>query len=77
MPEAQKFPVMDETHVRGFLSIELSNIEELLDSTYHPYNNVVDLGIQIAADGRVWVCVNGLAVLRFTARGRYAYEEEI
>ncbi|QIG58291.1 hypothetical protein SEA_SKOG_139 [Gordonia phage Skog] len=28
-------------------------------------NAEVDLGIQIAWDGRVWLCVNGQAFLRF------------
>ena len=23
------------------------------------------LGIQIAADGRIWICVNGVSILRF------------
>jgi len=25
-----------------------------------------DLGVQVAADGRVWVCINGIAFLRFS-----------
>jgi hypothetical protein len=25
-----------------------------------------DLGIQVAKDGRVWICINGLAFLRFS-----------
>lgn len=27
--------------------------------------DTVDFGIQIATDGRVWVCINGIAFLRF------------
>jgi len=25
-----------------------------------------DLGLQIAADGRVWICINGVSFLRFS-----------
>lgn len=46
-----------EQHQRGIISIE--NLEELSMVTRG------DLGIQIAKDGRVWVCINGMAFLRF------------
>ena len=45
-----------ETHQTGYLSVEQiipTNLKEC------------DFGIQIAKDGRVWVCVNGMAFLRF------------
>ena len=45
-----------ETHQFGRISIE--NL---------PNNNFIDgdLGIQIAEDGRVWVCIDGIAFIRF------------
>jgi len=45
-----------ETHQHGIISIE--NL---------PENNYMigDLGIQIAADGRIWICIDGAAFLRF------------
>jgi hypothetical protein len=46
-----------ETHQKGLLSIEKM-----------PNNKVysfVDFGIQIADDGRVWICVDGEAFIRF------------
>jgi len=45
-----------ETHQFGNISIE--NI---------PESNFMegDLGIRIADDGRVWVCINGVAFIRF------------
>jgi hypothetical protein len=49
------FPVIEEMHCSGSISIE-----SIPESTVHG-----DLGIQIARDGRVWICVNGIAVLRF------------
>lgn len=46
---------MKETHERGILSIE-SDVKTLTDC---------DFGIQIAKDGRVWICINGKAFIRF------------
>jgi hypothetical protein len=45
-----------ETHQKGIVSIE----QNLLMST-----KVGDLGIQIAKDGRIWVCIDGIAAIRF------------
>ncbi len=57
-PSAHKHPAMDETHVKGFLTVEhILNIQ-----------SEVDLGIQIAEDGRIWICVDGQAFLRFTPK---------
>ncbi len=46
-----------ETHQQGTISIE--NIPE--------FNYIKgDLGIHIAKDGRVWICIDGIAFLRFS-----------
>ena len=50
-----KLKEMPETHLRGSLSIE----------TIPKLTSDCDFGIQIADDGRVWVCINGLAFIRF------------
>lgn len=50
-----------ETHQRGMISIENIKIV-LLDLSQSIHG---DFGIQIANDGRVWVCINGVAFLRF------------
>lgn len=50
------FKEMDETHSQGVISIEEIPKERLL---------MGDLGIQISHDGRVWVCIDGIAFLRF------------
>jgi len=56
-----KFPPMKEIHCTGIISIE--NIpERMVQGT---------LGIQIAEDGRVWICVNGIALLRFKPKSDY------
>lgn len=44
------------THQQGFLSIE----QEL-----KPGIKECDIGIQIARDGRIWICVDGAALIRF------------
>ena len=44
-----------ETHQKGYLSVE-STTES---------GECNDFGIQIAEDGRVWICVDGMALLRF------------
>lgn len=47
-----------ETHQCGHLSIEnMPSISEI--------NGECDLGIHIANDGRIWVCINGIAFIRF------------
>lgn len=50
-----------ETHQRGTISIE--NIPDELSL---PGIVQGDFGLQVAKDGRVWVCINGIAFLRFS-----------
>lgn len=50
------FKEMKETHSQGVISIETIPKDTVMNG---------DLGIQIAADGRVWVCIDGIAFLRF------------
>ena len=45
-----------ETHQQGHLSIE----QELPRGMKN-----CDFGIQIAKDGRIWICIDGVAYLRF------------
>ena len=47
---------LKETHQEGLISIE-----NIPDQRYF----IGDLGLQIAKDGKVWVCINGIAFLRF------------
>lgn len=53
------FTAYEERHSRGFISIE--NLVEVVDNL----NADADLGIQIAEDGRVWICIDGISFLRF------------
>ena len=46
----------EETHQKGAISIE----KDLKAGLYEG-----DLGVQIAKDGRVWICIDGQAVIRF------------
>jgi len=54
-----------EEHQQGFISVE--NKKEILyrgvkfDETIRG-----DFGIQIAKDGRVWICINGISFIRFS-----------
>lgn len=63
-----------ETHQQGFISIE--NLpDELRQAGFDLDGNEAvyvrpgmfkgDFGIQVAKDGRVWVCINGIAFIRF------------
>jgi len=54
-----------EAHFLGFMSIE----KEFKSGQ-------VDIGIQIAKDGRIWVCVNGEAFIRFKPLPHLPQEEE-
>lgn len=49
----EPYPVL---HQEGVLSVEM----ELPVGT-----NLGDVGIQIARDGRIWICYNGQAYIRF------------
>jgi hypothetical protein len=48
-----------ETHRQGFVQIHNQDLIDTIDL------HDCDLGVQIATDGRVWVCINGVAFLRF------------
>ena len=52
----------------GHLSIESDDIIKKLDLSD------CQVGVQVAYDGRIWVCVNGMSLLRFkpSAGQRYA-----
>lgn len=50
-----------ETHEVG--NVVLHNIEEIQEMLRDRQSN--DFGVQIANDGRVWICVNGIALIRF------------
>lgn len=52
-------PEIPETHLRGHISLE--NV----DLVQHFNLDNTDFGIQIAKDGRVWICANTIAVIRF------------
>ena len=45
-----------ETHQQGHISVENMPESHWMDG---------DFGIRIASDGRVWVCINGVAFIRF------------
>jgi hypothetical protein len=52
-----------ETHQIGRISIE--NLETTL-SILQKEKNIGDFGVQIAKDGRIWICINGVAFIRFS-----------
>ena len=45
-----------ETHQQGIISLENIPKERMIKG---------DIGIQIAKDGRIWVCIDGIAFIRF------------
>lgn len=49
-----------ETHQYGTISLE--NPEVFSGNRYIKG----DLGVQIAEDGRIWICIDGIAFLRFS-----------
>lgn len=48
-----------ETHQFGHLSVENLELIRMMDL------ESCDVGLQTSADGRIWICVNGIAFLRF------------
>ena len=72
-----KFPKVktkeyEETHQEGMISIEnipeeLAVIVQATDEKFMRTGFIKgDLGVQIAKDGRIWICINGVAFLRFS-----------
>lgn len=53
---AKKIKAYSETHQHGIISIECDIPDKSM---------IGDIGIQISTDGRIWVCINGIAFLRF------------
>lgn len=48
-----------ETHRTGHVSIENLEMIQQMDLLH------ADFGIQIASNGQAWICVNGVAFVRF------------
>jgi hypothetical protein len=54
-----------ETHQTGL--IDVSNLDVIFGEERQCGHAVRgDIGVQIANDGRIWVCVNGVALIRFS-----------
>ena len=50
-----------ETHQEGYISIEQSIGVGVKEG---------NLGVQIADDGRIWICLNGIALIRFKPKAQ-------
>lgn len=50
---------LPETHQTGM--VDILNVDEIKSQDLQS----ADFGIQISQDGRVWVCINGIALIRF------------
>jgi streptogramin lyase len=53
---------LKEIHQQGMMSIE----KEFKIGTTQD----IDFGIQISEDGRVWICIDGVAFIRFKPKGK-------
>ena len=53
IPKIKAYP---ETHQTGLISIEQKLLVDQLTG---------DFAIQIAEDGRIWICIEGIATIRF------------
>lgn len=56
-----------ETHQQGFITVEQKLFVGLTKG---------DFGIQIASDGRVWVCIDGNAVIRFKPNNEWGKDPD-
>jgi len=58
-----------ELHQRGIISFENVDLVSEKSKTVKNWKPILpisgDFGIQIARDGRVWVCIDGVAFIRF------------
>ena len=53
-----------ETHQKGLITIEQIPEKSLIGN----------FGIQIARDGRIWICIDGVAAIRFKPLSKEAIE---
>ena len=53
-----------EKHQEGIISLENQKIIEPLFKGCSYLKG--DLGLHVATDGRIWLCINGIAFLRFS-----------
>jgi hypothetical protein len=58
----KKIKPYPETHQEGTILIENTDFLKISGDKHIKG----DLGVQIAADGRIWVCINGVAFIRFS-----------
>ena len=65
MSRPKLLPNLNETHIRGHVSLENPEDVGAALSAASEDDGRVDFGIQISPDGRVWICINGIAFLRF------------
>lgn len=65
MSKPKLLPNLNETHIRGHVSLENPEDADMALSAASEGDGSVDFGIQINEDGRVWICINGIAFLRF------------
>jgi hypothetical protein len=68
-----KIKPYDELHMDGMMFLE--------NDPFHKYGSSVvngDFGIQIGEDGRVWICFDGVAFIRFAPSDKYvAYSRKL
>lgn len=57
----------DETHFQGMISYEQDMKAGMKEG---------DIGVQISRDGRIWICVDGQALIRFMPESRYKRKKE-
>ena len=59
---------VEEFHQAGSLSIcNLQAVTDCLNISVER-GNQVDVGLRVSMDGRIWLCVNGIAFIRFKPR---------
>lgn len=57
---------VQEFHQQGNLSIEnRDEVVAMLQNAAEREDRTVDVGLQVAPDGRIWLCVEGTAFIRF------------
>jgi hypothetical protein len=65
-----KIKPYEETHMDGLITIDYMPGDDDQDPMLHR-SFIGDIGIQIAKDGRIWICIDGVSFLRFKPTGKY------
>ena len=69
MKKVKAYPALHQHGTISLENLELTLPKEPTNTGFEGSKSLMltgDIGVQIAEDGRIWICINGIAFLRFS-----------